>query len=148
MNSKVKRLDYYEINNKIYADCYFLPNKYIKDEIKYARWLSKYFNSDVYLVPQVKTNGVRTPDYWVERTNCYWDLKMINGNYKDIIDKIMKKSKEQTSRLLIRINESRLPVNYLREYVISKFKRYERMHIKEIILVDSNSRLIIHVKRK
>ena len=148
MNSKVKRLDYYKINNKIYNDCYFLPNRDLKYEIKYARWLSKYFDSNVYLVPQVKTNGVRTPDYWVERINQYWDLKMIDGNYKDIIDRIMKRSKQQTSCLLIRINKSILSVQYLREYIISKFKRYERMHIKEIILINNKSKLIVHVKRK
>ena len=120
----------------------------LKNEIKYAKWLSKYFDSDVYMVPQVKTNGVRTPDYWVERTKQYWDLKIIDGNTKFIVDNILRKSKGQTRCIIMRVGKTKFSSHTVEENIISVYFNYRRTYIDEVILIGRNERFIIHLKRK
>ncbi|MBR6073638.1 MAG: hypothetical protein IKP76_04895 [Bacilli bacterium] len=144
MSRRIKWLDHY----KSYYDVYFQPKRLLKNEIKYAKWLSKYFNSDVYMVPQVKTNGVRTPDYWVERTNQYWDLKMLNGNSKSIIDNVMNHSKNQTNRIVFVIGKTNFSINNIEKQLYKCMFGYQRRYIKEIILKNKKGKMIIHIKRK
>ena len=72
-----------------------------------AKELSKYFKSDVGLVPRVMNQGtenlnIRTPDFIIDGET--WDMKAINGDSNRTIDNAIKGAKGQTNNIILKIN--------------------------------------------
>ena len=147
--STQKRLDYYiDQQGKKHTDCYFQPDNKIHDEIKYQRYMEQLTGYNVHMVPQIKTKGIRTPDYWFEETNEYWDFKNLDGESENIIDNVTGKAKNQAQNLILKQNKTPHTTEYLKGKIQEMYSSPYRKYINQIILLDKKDKVIVYYKRK
>lgn len=143
-----RRLEYSMDKDKnIYYDCYFDPDKYIQEEIKYQGLIEKYTGYKTYLNPKTHTQNVKTPDYWIEDIDELWDLRNIDGESPNIIDNILNKKSKQTYNLVLKKGNTPYNIDYLKEKIKYAFDNNQRTKIKQVILLDDSDNVILYYKR-
>lgn len=143
-----RRLEYSMDKDKnIYYDCYFDPDKYVQEEIKYQGLIEKYTGYKTYLNPKTHTQNVKTPDYWIEDIDELWDLRNIDGESPNIIDNILNKKSKQTYNLILKKGNTPYDIDYLKEKIKYAFDNNQRTKIKQVILLDDSDNVILYYKR-
>ena len=110
-----KRLNY-SLNIKGEKDYnYRFPssNKMI-EEIKYLKIIEKFTGFKVYLNPERKNNG-RAPDYWIEDIDELWDLKCLDGNGNDTIERALREAKNQTENIILKPRNSKFTIKEIKD---------------------------------
>lgn len=135
--------------NKHY-DFYFEDDKKIREEIIIQKKLEEITGYKVYLNPKTRSNGYRSPDFWIEDTNELWDLKGIDGNSEKVIDNILHTASDkkfQTSNLILKQRKTFHEIGYLKEKIKEIFDKNQRQKIKQVILLDNEDNVIVYYKR-
>lgn len=150
LSLKERRLDYsIDSNNNKHYDFFFEDDNRIKEEIECRKRLEELTGYKVYLNPKTHSDGYKTPDFWIEDTEELWDLKGIDGNSKNVIDNILHNASDkfQTSNLILKQRKTSYETDYLKEKIKEIFEKNQRQKIKQVILLDKNSNVIVYYKR-
>ena len=75
---------------------------------------------------------IKTPDYiW---NNEYWDLKEINGNLKNTVDNIIKKSKGQSNNFIVDLSNTIVNITKINRIINKLFDNNKRNWLNIIII--------------
>ena len=133
-SNEIKELNYWLINNKKKkVDGKYILLDYSKNELECAKWLEETFGGEIYMCPRVNIpEGIRTPDFiW---NNEYWDLKILNGNLKNTIDNIIKKSKGQSTNFIIDLSNTKADITKINRLINKLFENNKRNWLETIIV--------------
>lgn len=140
-------LSYVDIEGKRYmVDGYHVVSEHTNYEHQVANWLSRKLNEHVALVPRINIpENLSTPDYLI--SGVPFDLKIISGNGKNVIDNNAKKAKKQAPNLIFDITKTSLPEEEILSQINDVY-RSGRRGVSKVVVKNKDDLLYILIPRK
>lgn len=132
-------------DGKVFKGEQIKPNSNNAKETENAVWLSKTFNIDVYIMPEIRQNGIKTYDYLLDSSKEAWDLKAtITGNSRRLVKNNI--DQKQATSYIFDFSKTSLSIAEIEERIDYAFATVS--YLKTIILKENNAFIGIYKRKK
>ena len=131
---KVTINNYYDYEGERYTKEGEIKQDHNDREKEVANVIAKDLGADVELVPRfIKEDDVRTNDIKINKED--WEIKTIEENGKNTIDKAIREGKGQAINFVLDIVNKEVTYDELINHVTKLYKSYDRHWVKNLMIV-------------